>query len=188
MDATAPNDFASDDASEAAATPRMLTWARNSAAYRLGRRMMTEKELGDAIRRKAKSKFDPINERQLAELAEAAIAFGRSMLALDDQAYAEIRANSAARGGKSKLAVARKLAEKGIEVSIISDVLSEQDDFRPAVVYARKKAFGPFRRKEGDEASRNREIASFARQGYGFDLIRRVMAMSRAEAEDVLAG
>lgn len=184
MEKTALND----DGSDAAATARMLTWARNSAAYRLGRRMMTEKELADAIRRKARTKFEGINDRQLAELAEAAIAFGRSMLALDDQAYAEIRASSAARGGKSKRAVARKLAEKGIEATIITEVLSDQDDLRPAVVYARKKAFGPFRRKEADEAARNREMASFARQGYGFDLIRRVMAMSRDEADEILDG
>ncbi|KPF41338.1 regulatory protein RecX [Rhizobium sp. AAP43] len=168
-------------------TARMLTWVRNSAAYRLARRMMTEKELADAIRRKAKSKFEDITEAQVAALAEAAIAFGRSMSALDDRAYAEIRAGSAARGGKSKRAVARKLSEKGVEAVIITEILAEQDDLRPAVVYARKKAFGPFRRVPADEKQVNREMASFARQGYGFDLIRRVLEMTRDEAEEVLA-
>ena len=104
--------------------------------------MMTERELADAIRRKARSKFEDISEAQLNALAEAALAFGRSMKALDDQNYAEIRANSAARSGRSKRAIARKLSEKGVERSIVESVLQDADDLRSAVVYARKKAFG----------------------------------------------
>ncbi|MGO6907795.1 recombination regulator RecX, partial [Rhizobium ruizarguesonis] len=42
-------------------TSRMLSWARNSTVYRLERRMMTEKQLFDAITRKAKEKFEDIS-------------------------------------------------------------------------------------------------------------------------------
>jgi regulatory protein len=173
---------------ESAPTPRMLAWAKNSAAYRLAKRMMTERELADAIRRKARSKFEDINETQLQALAEAALSFGRSMKALDDQNYAEVRASSAARSGRSKRAIARKLAEKGVERSIVDAVLVDADDVRSAVVYARKKAFGPFRRPdvEADDARWSKEIASFARQGFGFDLAKRVLDMEREEAEDIL--
>lgn len=41
-------------------TSRMLSWARNSTIYRLERRMMTEKQLSDAIAKKAKQKFEDI--------------------------------------------------------------------------------------------------------------------------------
>jgi regulatory protein len=169
-------------------TPRMLAWAKNSAAYRLAKRMMTERELADAIRRKARSKFEDISEAQLNALAEAALAFGRSMKALEDQNYAEIRANSAARSGRSKRAIARKLSEKGVERSIVESVLQDADDLRSAVVYARKKAFGPFRRPdvEPDDARWTKEIASFARQGFGFDLAKRVLDLDRDEAEEIL--
>ncbi len=177
-------------ATEDQPTPRMLAWAKNSAAYRLAKRMMTERELADAIKRKARSKFEDISEGQLNALAETALAFGRSMKALDDQNYAEIRANSAARSGRSKRAIARKLAEKGVDRSIVEAVLVDADDFRSAVVYARKKAFGPFRRPdvEADDARWSKEIASFARQGFGFDLAKRVLDMEREEAEDILLG
>lgn len=169
-------------------TPRMLTWAKNSAAYRLAKRMMTERELADAIRRKARSKFEDISEAQLNALAETALAFGRGMKALDDQNYAEIRANSAARNGRSKRAIARKLAEKGVDRSIVETVLQDADDLRSAVVYARKKAFGPFRRPdvEADDARWTKEIASFARQGFGFDLAKRVLDLELNEAEQIL--
>ena len=74
---------ASADTNEDQPTPRMLAWAKNSAAYRLAKRMMTERELSDAIKRKARSKFDEISEAQVNALAEAALAFGRSMKALE---------------------------------------------------------------------------------------------------------
>jgi len=179
---------ASAETNENQPTPRMLAWVKNSAAYRLAKRMMTERELADAIRRKARSKFEDITESQLNALAEAALAFGRSMKALDDQNYAEIRANSAARSGRSKRAIARKLTEKGVDRSIVASVLLDADDLRAGVVYARKKAFGPFRRPdvEADEARWTKEISSFARQGFSFELAKRVLGLDRTEAEDML--
>ncbi|NBB49548.1 recombination regulator RecX [Rhizobium sp. CRIBSB] len=181
---------ASADTNDNQPTPRMLAWAKNSAAYRLAKRMMTERELADAIKRKARTKFEDITEAQVNALAETALAFGRSMKALDDQNYAEIRANSAARSGRSKRAIARKLAEKGVDKSIVTSVLLDADDLRAAIVYARKKAFGPFRRPdvEADEARWTKEISSFARQGFSFDLAKRVLGLERDEAEDVLLG
>lgn len=179
---------ASAETNENQPTPRMLAWAKNSAAYRLAKRMMTERELSDAIKRKARSKFEDISEAQVNALAESALVFGRSMKALDDQNYAEIRANSAARSGRSKRAIARKLAEKGVDRNIVASVLVDADDLRAAIVYARKKAFGPFRRPdvEGDDARWSKEIASFARQGFAFDLAKRVIGMRREEAENIL--
>lgn len=169
-------------------TARMLSWSKNSAAYRLARRMMSERELADAIKRKAKSKFEGITEAQLIALADHAVGFGRSMKALDDENYAQIRSASGARSGKSNRAVARKLVEKGIERGIIETVIGEIDEFRSAVVYARKKAFGPFRRPdvEMDDTRWSREIASFARQGFRFDLAKRVLEMDRDEAAEIL--
>lgn len=169
-------------------TARMLSWSKNSAAYRLARRMMSERELADAIKRKAKSKFEGITEAQLLALAEHAVAFGRGMKALDDKNYAYVRAASAGRSGKSTRAVARKLAEKGIERGIIEAAVSEIDDLRSGIVYARKKAFGPFRRKPADDQQEQRELASFGRQGFSFDVGRRVTRMALDEAEEILSG
>ncbi|TPP04668.1 regulatory protein RecX [Rhizobium glycinendophyticum] len=183
-----PGDDATDLSEASSPTARMLAWSKNSAAYRLARRMMSERELADAITRKAKSKFEGITQAQLAALAANAVAFGRSMKALDDENYAQLRSASAARSGKSVRAVARKLAEKGIERAIIEEALAEMDELRAAVVYARKKAFGPFRRPDvdADDKRWGKEIASFARQGFGFELAKRVIEMDRDEAEEML--
>lgn len=49
-------------------TSRMLSWARNSALYRLEQPMMTEKQLCDTIMRKAREKFETISRAQIKAL------------------------------------------------------------------------------------------------------------------------
>ncbi|MBO3760324.1 regulatory protein RecX [Ciceribacter sp. L1K22] len=168
------------------ATPRMLAWAKNSAAYRLSRRMMSEHELAVAIRRKARQKFEAISERQVERLVETALQFGRQVGALDDTAYAEVKARSAARAGKSKRMITRKLSEKGIASTTIGEALHETDDLRAAVIFARKRALGPYRRVELDLQRRQKEFAAFARNGFAQDIARRVLIMEMDEAEVIL--
>ncbi|QLF71908.1 regulatory protein RecX (plasmid) [Peteryoungia desertarenae] len=168
-------------------TPRMQAWARNSAAYRLARRMMTEKELGDAIARKAQEKFHAITLQQVRTLVDIALAFGREMKALDDVSYAEIRSRASQRAGKSRRLIARKLMEKGIDRETVTTVLEEADDLVSGVIFARKRGFGPFRRTDLDDRQRRRELAAFARNGYGFDLACRIADMTAEEAEDILS-
>lgn len=169
-------------------TPRMLAWARNSAAYRLSKRMMTQKQLADAIRRKAREKFEGITPVQVEALAASAIAFGLDVKALDDVAYAEIRTRSSARAGKSKKAIAKTLAQKGVDRQIVAEAVSETDDLRAAVIYARRRTFGPFRRVDLDERQKAKELSAFARQGFGFEIGARVFAMDLEEAEAIISG
>lgn len=165
----------------------MRSWARNSAAYRLGKRMHTEKQLFDAISRKAREKFDEITEGQVRALAEAAVKFGYEIRALDDTAFAEIASRSGMRSGKSRRAIAQKLALKGVARDTIRDMVADTDDLFAAVVLARKRGFGPFRKTESDDDRRTKELSAFARAGFAFDLGKRVVALSLEEAEDILA-
>jgi Uncharacterized protein conserved in bacteria len=164
----------------------MLAWAKNSAAYRLARRMMTEQELENAIARKARQKFEEISAEQVAALVEAALTFGRQTRALDDAAYAEVKARSSALAGRSKRMIARKLHEKGVDGGLIANALAEADDLRAAIVFARKRAFGPFRKAERDQQRINKELSAFARNGFSLDLARRVISMDIDEATTVL--
>ena len=125
-------------------TPRMFSWARNSAIYRLERRMHTEKQLFDAIARKARQKFEHISEAQVKALADSAVKFAYDNKALDDTAYAEIGTRSGMRNGKSKRAIAQKLSQKGVAKPTVAAAVAEADDLYAAVVLARKRAFGPF--------------------------------------------
>lgn len=169
-------------------TPRMLNWARNSAIYRLERRMMTEKQLFDAITRKAKEKFEDISAAQIKALADFAVKFAYDNKALDDDAYAEISTRSAVRGGKSKRVIAQKLAVKGVTSDKVEAALEQADDLYAATIFARKRAFGPFRRIELDDRRKAKELSAFARNGFSFEIGRKVFEMSLEDAEEVILG
>lgn len=169
-----------------APTPRMLSWARNSTMYRIERRMHTEKQLFDAIARKARQKFEDIGEVQIRALAEFAVKFAYDNKALDDTAFAEMSTRSGMRGGKSRRAIAQKLSRKGVASGTVAAAVAEADDFHAALVLARKRAFGPFRKGEFDEKRKAKEFSAFARAGFSFDIGRRIFEMSLEEAEEAL--
>ncbi|MBX4990407.1 regulatory protein [Rhizobium binae] len=167
-------------------TPRMLSWARNSAIYRLERRMMTEKQLFDAITRKAREKFEDISAGQIKAVADFAVKFAYNNKLIDDGAYAEVSTRSAVRGGKSKRAIAQKLAAKGVASDKVEATLVEADDLYAAAIFARKRAFGPFRRGDLDDKRKAKELSAFARNGFSFEIGRKVFDMSFEEAEEVI--
>jgi regulatory protein len=167
-------------------TPRMFSWARNSTIYRLEKRMHTEKQLFDAISRKARQKFEDVTDMQVKALADSAVKFAYDNMALDDNAFAEISTRSGMRSGRSRRAIAQKLAQKGVARDTVEAAVADADDFYAAVVLARKRAFGPFRKVELDEPRRAKEFSAFARGGFGFEIGKRVLGMTIEEAEEVL--
>ncbi|WP_117193389.1 recombination regulator RecX [Rhizobium terrae] len=169
-----------------APTPRMFSWARNSAIYRLDRRMHTEKQLFDAISRKARQKFEHIGEAQVKALADSAVKFAHDNKALDDTAYAEISTRAGMRGGRSKRMIARKLSQKGVAGETVAAAVAEADDFYAALVLARKRAFGPFRRGELDDKRKAKELSAFARAGFSFEIGKKVFEMSFDDAQQAL--
>lgn len=177
-----------EDPAEAGPTARMLKWARNSAAYRLSKAMMSEKQLRDAIRRKAAQKFEDITASQVAALVEAAVRFGYELQALDDKTFAEVSTRSGSRGGKSRRAIAQKLSVKGISSDIARQAVANADDLYSAAIYARKRGLGPFRPQDADNDRFVKEMASLARTGFSYDTGRRVLSMTREQAEDLILG
>ncbi|WP_160003259.1 recombination regulator RecX [Rhizobium sp. 18055] len=179
--------MADEDVQSDTPTPRMQSWARNSTIYRLGRQMLTEKQLFDAISRKAKQKFEGISQAQIRALADLAVKFGYDQGGLNDVAYAEISVRSGVRSGRSKRIIAQKLSIKGVDRETAVTALEESDDLAAAIIFARKRAFGPFRRLGADEKRYAKEMSAFARNGFGFEMGRSVLGMSRDEAETLLA-
>jgi regulatory protein len=167
-------------------TPRMLSWAKNSTIYRLERRMMTEKQLFDAIRKKAKSKFEDISDAQMKAVAEYAVKFAYDQKALDDVAFAAISTRSAVRSGKSKRIIAQKLSAKGVASDTVQSAVEDADDLVAAIIFARKRGFGPYRRGDLDEKRKAKELSAFARNGFGFGIGRRVFEMGTEEADEIL--
>jgi regulatory protein len=169
-------------------TDRMLTWGRNSALFRLNQRDMSEHELATALKRKAATKFPGITEECIQILAQQTVDYCRELRLLNDSNYAEVKVRSGVNSGKSGRRIAMKLQEKGIDVEYANAALEEVDDIRAAIIYCRKRGFGPFRRNEADDTRQNKELSGLARQGFPFDLSKKVLALSRNDANDVLDG
>ncbi len=148
--------------------------------------MMTERQLFDAIIRKAKQKFEGITEMQLRAVADSAVAFAYESGGLNDATYAEVSTRSGVRSGRSKRRIAQKLSQKGVDQETITAALDEADELLAAVVFARKRAFGPFRRGDVDRERTGKEMAAFGRNGFSFETGRTVLNMSHEEAEDLV--
>jgi regulatory protein len=167
-------------------TERMVTWAKNSSLYRISRKMMSEAELRQALSRKAATKFKDISPDLARKIADAGIAWCNEHKFLNDETYAAVKTASAQRSGRSKRRIAMDLASKGIDIDLITSSIEEVDDLKSAVIFARKKAFGPFRRGELDEKRKNKEFSAMARIGFSGDVANRIMRMSHEEAEEIL--
>ena len=152
----------------------------------MGRRIHTEYYLSDALAHKERQEFEDSSEAQDSEVAVSPVRFAYDNKPLDDTAYAEIGTRSGMRNGKSKRAIAQKLSQKGVAKPTVAAAVAEADDLYAAVVLARKRAFGPFRKSELDEKRKAKELSAFARAGFSFDIGKKVFEMSLDHAEEAL--
>jgi regulatory protein len=105
--------------------------------------------------------------------------------AVDDAVFAEQRARSLTRAGRSRLAVAAHLAAKGVDAEQARAALPADPDaeLAAALATARRRRIGPFRAAAADPATARRELGALARAGFGQAIARRALAMEPAEAE-----
>lgn len=129
---------------------------------------------------------------------------------VDDAAWAHARARSLTRRGVPGGVVKQRLRERGIRdgraamAAVAEDARpgpapgAAEGDAEPEVdldllagcAWARRKRAGPFEREpaEGADipAARAKALNAMARSGFSFEVARRVLAMGRDEAEDLL--
>jgi regulatory protein len=106
--------------------------------------------------------------------------------AVNDAAYAESRALSLLRSGRSRRAAAAQLAAKGVDAATAQAALpaDEATELAAALVLARKRRIGPFRSgSEPDIAGRRRELGVLARAGFPQPVAMRALAMETEQAE-----
>lgn len=118
---------------------------------------------------------------------EAIVARFREVSLIDDVAYAETRAESLSRSGRSRRAIAAHLASKGIDPEIAEQALPSDFDteLAAALVFARKRRIGPYAREGNDDFSAKRKaIAAMARAGFGWSTCERALGMDREQAEE----
>jgi regulatory protein len=123
-------------------------------------------------------------------LIEAIVTRYREAGLLDDAAYAIARATSLYRRGGSVMVIRTRLMAKGVAGEDVAGALGalqelgSDPDLAAACAFARRRRLGPFRRAAAD---RGRELAAFARAGFGRRVAEAVLACTDAEAVAALA-
>jgi regulatory protein len=109
--------------------------------------------------------------------------------ALNDALYAETRARSLVRAGHSYKGTAARLAAKGVDPATARAALpgDDESELAAALVLARRRRIGPFRRGVGpDEAGRRRELGVLARAGFPPSVASQALAMTPGQAETLV--
>jgi regulatory protein len=109
--------------------------------------------------------------------------------ALDDRLYAEARARSLARAGRSRRAVLAQLAAKGVAPEIAAAALPPPEhELAQALSFARRRRLGPFRGTDAASPEQERrELASLARAGFPPGVARRALQADPEDAEALVS-
>jgi regulatory protein len=158
----------------------------------LARYAATEAGLRRVLRRRidrwARSQPDP--DGGVLALARSAVEGIVSRLAeagaVSDAGFADMRAKSLIRSGKSGRSVQALLAAKGVASAIARDAVPDDPDLElaAALVTARRRRIGPYRTNgTADTAARSKELGRLARAGFSRDTAQRALDMTEEEAE-----
>jgi len=166
-----------------------LAYLARYAATELSLRRVLERRV-ERWARLASESGDP---ESIAESAAAARQVVRAVIAklaaagaVNDATYAESRALSLRRAGRSRRAVTAHLAAKGVSSEIARAAVPNDDagELAAALVLARRRRLGPFRvGAKPDAAGYRRELAVLARAGFPQAVASRALSIDLHQAE-----
>ena len=168
----------------------------NKALHYLGRYASTSAQLEVVLRKFVKRKLelaDPaLLDSSIRDVIESCIRLGY----IDDAAFIRSQFRQGLRSGHSQRRILLKLAQKGISRDLALSVLQDSDDdalpddkteLAAALIYARKKSIGPFASTPPScPEVKKKHMGRLARNGFSFDVVRKVMALASAEDADTL--
>jgi regulatory protein len=99
---------------------------------------------------------------------------------VNDQAYAETKAHSLRASGRSARVITQKLKLKGVAKEVVAQKVAEASmevsEDAAALIWARKKRLGPFRRDlKTRPDNRQRDLAAMARAGFSFAMAKKII-------------
>ena len=184
-------DRPSDPPDERALHEAALTYLARYAASEAGLARVLHRKV-DRWARLAEGDAEEIARRSAAARAKVAGVVGRLAASgvISDTAFAQSKARSLARAGRSRRAIGVALAKVGVPRPLAEDALptDELAELAAALIHARRRRMGPWSTRAGDAQETGRHLASFARAGFGQSLARRALGYDRDEAESLIAG
>ena len=105
---------------------------------------------------------------------------------LDDKIYAETRIAGLRRRGVSRRGIEARLLAKGVDRETIDAVLvdGQQAEENAARLFARRKRIGPYGRDTDRINRRDKDLAAMCRNGFSFELARKIIDGDREEQFD----
>jgi regulatory protein len=171
--------------------PRRISrqYLENAALYYLQRYATSAENLRRVLARKVKRScaFHKLPEDEFHPMIEDLLKRYLSSGLLNDNSFAEARAATLRRQGKSRRAIEAKLASKGLGKSDIAAAVdkaggTDEDDFIAACALAKKKKLGKWRIKPlADPKAAQKEMAALARAGFGYETARKALEYSGDE-------
>lgn len=129
------------------------------------------------------------------ELIETVIVRLHASGALDDARFAETKALSLTRGGRSGRAIRAYLTARGIPAEFADQALAQRaldappgldPDYCAALRFAERKRIGRFRPEALRAARRNRDLAAMGRAGFSWEIAVRVIDLRDDDSAAVI--
>ncbi len=174
-------------------------YLERAALHYLGRFSTSEANLKAVLIRKIRRRnesFAAPSDEQMAwvrDVVEKCVRYGY----VDDSRYALQRAESMLRRGKPVRMITMDLKQKGISETTIASALeglqqeaSVDMNRSAAAAFVKRRRFGCFRRQIDDPEvltqKKEKELASMARAGFGFDVSKEMLALTEEEITELL--
>jgi regulatory protein len=109
--------------------------------------------------------------------------------AVSDTVFATARARSLLHAGKSARAAGAHLSARGVPAALSRQVVRQDPEAEAAAaaIHVRRRRLGAFRTAADTPEQRKREFSSLARAGFSQPVARMALALSREEAEALIA-
>ena len=167
----------------------------DKALHYLGRYASTSARLEAILRKFAQRKLDQADPAVLDQIIQEVIESCVRSGYINDEAFVRSQLKKGLRSGCSQKRILFKLTQKGISHDLAAAVIDkytdraadkEDSELAAALIYARKKSVGPYSRADLRAQNNQRHLARLARNGFAFDVVKRVMALPSADAADEL--
>jgi len=160
--------------------PKRITaeYLRRAALHYLERYSVPAAQLQRVLLRKVErsSRHHGLEAQSFRTMVDEIVTSCVASGLVDDRRFAEARAQSLRRKGRSARAVAAGLAAKGVGRELVTQTVTvdPQAELEAARIAARRKRLGPWSR--GDRAAqRQKDIAALARAGFSLAIARAVI-------------
>jgi regulatory protein len=123
--------------------------------------------------------------KAVADIVRQLVASG----AVNDAQFADSRARSLIRAGRSRRAVGAHLAARGVAAELAAAALpaDENHELAAALIHARKRRLGPWRKQPATPEILRRELGSLARAGFPGAIASAALRYAPEEADALIA-